>query len=446
MTELSSAPNQKKILWMIAGFAVLIRLFCLIWFRSYTSSIDPGFASGYEVGFISRSLIEGRGFGSPFGGETGPTAWIAPLYPALQVLVFKCFGVDTLASAFVMRTINIATAPLMCILLYRIASRIWNARMGIAAAAAFAIFPDSIWFDSTMVWDTILATALLFILVDMVVARRDENPRADVKFGIVGGTLALVSPSLLSGVAVCLVWRSWQMLKGRARSMALTVLVMAAMVAPWMVRNYLVFGKPVFIRGNFGHELFKGNHLGGESGGQLRPPATGQDDWSLNPINNEGQFRKYQDLGELEYVADHKRQGIAAIKKYPFWFFKLVRRRIDAFWNGPIDLGGIFTADPEYLPAKRIWFSAVSLCGMVGILVSLLRREAFAPLFASIVVVYPLVYYITFPHSRYRYPLEPILLMCGLHLGSLAIAYLRRRLAVVRRGRVPASAATAELP
>jgi len=57
-----------------------------------------------------------------------------------------------------------------------------------------------------------------------------------------------------------------------------------------------------------------------------------------------------------------------------------------------------------------------------------------------------MIYYITFPNVRYRLPLEPILLMYGLYLGSLEIAYLRRRLAVVRRGRVPASAATAELP
>jgi len=80
---------------------------------------------------------------------------------------------------------------------------------------------------------------------------------------------------------------------------------------------------------------------------------------------------------------------------------------------------------------------------MVGILVSLLRREAFAPLFASIVFVYPLVYYITFPHSRYRYPLEPILLMYGLHLGSLAVANVRQWFALMTTAKASVSASTA---
>jgi len=428
MTERSSsASNQKKILWIIAGSAILIRLFCLIWFRSYFSAIDPGFGPGYEVGNISRSLVQGRGFGSPFGGETGPTAWIAPLYPALEALVFKVFGTATNASAFAMRTINIASAPLFCFVLYRIACRLWSPRMGMAAAMAWAIFPDSIWYDTTMVWETIWGTALLLALVDMVMARNDQNTRADVKFGVVGGTLALFSPSLLSGIAVCLVWKWWHLMKGRVKSLAVTALIMTAMVTPWIVRNYLVFGKPVFIRGNFGHEFFKGNHLGGEFGGELRPPATGQDDWSLNPLNNAGQYNEYKALGEIEYIASHKRLGVAAVKKYPFWFFKLVRRRIDAFWNGPIDLGGILTDSPKYLPAKRFWFSAVGLCGMFGLLVSMFRRERFAFLFGGIVLLYPMVYYITFPHSRYRFPLEPIMLLYGLHLVALVFGYLRHR-------------------
>src|SRR4051812_24186561 len=249
MTQQPSPDSHKKILWAIAGGAFLLRLFVLVVFKTYWYK-EAGFGSGWEVGWISRSLAEGRGFASPFGWETGPTAWIAPLYPALQALVFKLFGIQSLASAFVMRVINCAVAPVMCIVLYRSASRIWNHRIGLTAAFIWAIFPNSVWYDTGLVWDTILTTCVFFLLVDSVIAEpRGES--ADLRLGFFTGVLALLSPSMLSGVAVCLVWRWWRIGHGRLRSMAWTGLLALAMVCPWMIRNYLTFGKPVFIRSNF---------------------------------------------------------------------------------------------------------------------------------------------------------------------------------------------------
>jgi len=54
------------------------------------------------------------------------------------------------------------TAPAMCVLLYRISSRVWNQRMGLAAAFAWAVFPNSVWYDTCLLWDTILTTCVFF--------------------------------------------------------------------------------------------------------------------------------------------------------------------------------------------------------------------------------------------------------------------------------------------
>src|ERR1700675_3107275 len=48
-----------------------------------------------EAGRIGRSLVNGQGFSSPFFGETGPTALMAPAYCYLVAAVFKTFGVYT---------------------------------------------------------------------------------------------------------------------------------------------------------------------------------------------------------------------------------------------------------------------------------------------------------------------------------------------------------------
>src|SRR5713226_924382 len=41
---------------------------------------------------IAEHIVLGQGFSSPFYQDTGPTAWVAPVYPYLAALVFRLFG------------------------------------------------------------------------------------------------------------------------------------------------------------------------------------------------------------------------------------------------------------------------------------------------------------------------------------------------------------------
>ncbi len=65
------------------------------------------FGFGFETGSIAGDLARGEGFSSPFGvPNTGPTAWVAPIYPYLVALVFKVFGIFSPAAAVVVLAIN----------------------------------------------------------------------------------------------------------------------------------------------------------------------------------------------------------------------------------------------------------------------------------------------------------------------------------------------------
>jgi len=41
------------------------------------------------------------------------------------------------------------------------------------------------------------------------------------------------------------------------------------------------------------------------------------------------------------------------------------------------------------------------------------QKKPGAFLYASLILIYPLVYYITFPHPRYRHPIEPEMMILG---------------------------------
>ncbi len=49
----------------------------------------------FESGNIAHSLATGHGFSSPFRVDTGPTAWMTPLFPLLLAGIFRVFGAYT---------------------------------------------------------------------------------------------------------------------------------------------------------------------------------------------------------------------------------------------------------------------------------------------------------------------------------------------------------------
>ena len=86
------ARASSPVLMIISAF-VLRMLVMFIW-RTYRFPEAPNhFGFGFETGSIAGAIARGEGFSSPFGvPNTGPTAWIAPLYPYLVAGVFKIFG------------------------------------------------------------------------------------------------------------------------------------------------------------------------------------------------------------------------------------------------------------------------------------------------------------------------------------------------------------------
>src|SRR5215471_12823336 len=73
-----------------------------------------------ETGNIGYSLAIGKGFSNPFRHETGPTAWLTPVYPLIVAAAFKIFGIFTLKSFFALVFFNSLCSASVCIPLYRV--------------------------------------------------------------------------------------------------------------------------------------------------------------------------------------------------------------------------------------------------------------------------------------------------------------------------------------
>ncbi|MGB8595973.1 MAG: hypothetical protein WCD48_10735, partial [Candidatus Sulfotelmatobacter sp.] len=74
--------NVRSSLFWIMLVALALRLVVMSFL--YPERTDPArdhWRCGGEAGRIARSIAQGEGFSNPLFGKTGPTAWLAPVFP-----------------------------------------------------------------------------------------------------------------------------------------------------------------------------------------------------------------------------------------------------------------------------------------------------------------------------------------------------------------------------
>jgi 4-amino-4-deoxy-L-arabinose transferase-like glycosyltransferase len=378
---------------------------------------EKDFDFGFEMGRIGRSLAQGQGFSNPFNEATGPTAWEPPLYPFLIAGVFRLFGVYSRASALVLLSINSIFSALTCIPIFLIAKRCFDERVAVWTSWTWVLLPSVIFWCTRWVWETSLAALLLAVIFWLSLGIESKDGlKPWLQFGLLWGVAALTNTALLSFLPVSGLWIWYHRAKLGKRSLAGVILasvIFTACIAPWLVRNYSIFGQLVFIRSNFGAELRLGNGPGAD--------GTWMD--YLHPTKNVFEMGRYRELGELAYVAERRREAMAYIREHYPRFAGLSLRRFIYYWGGLPKTSG----NPVMMFFRHSLFLASSVLAFWGLGRALRKHKPGAWLFFCLVLCYPLVYYIVFPHPRYRHPIEPELGILIVYVISEAEGRYRSR-------------------
>lgn len=380
--------------------------------------IKEQFAFGYEVGSVAASIARGEGFGSPFGGNTGPTAWLGPVYPYLCSVVFRLAGSYTELSAFIIFVINSLISALTCIPIVLIGEHTLGRHIGVRAGWLWATLPWFMQWPTTWIWEMPLSALFLslLLLLSLRLSQTNEGKKW-LGFGALWGVSALTNPSLLSFLPFSLGWPAYKLHRRGLKTVApvaLAVLACVVVVTPWLIRHRLVLGEFVFIRSNFWYEFQLGNYHNSNGMG-----------WGgKHPSVNILQYEKYTRLGELGYVASAKREAQAFLRRHPDEFAQLSLRRLAGFWSGTYLVYSATTFE-FWTPGIVFGFSALSL---LGLLLALWRRVNGSTLFLLLLTFYPAVYYITYPQGRYRHAIEPVLLLLAAYLIYELNGYFRAKL------------------
>jgi 4-amino-4-deoxy-L-arabinose transferase-like glycosyltransferase len=397
-------------LWLLP-LSLVLQVAAIGAFHQYrTRPGDDNFEFGWEMGRVGRSIALGQGFSSPYDGNTGPTAWEPPLYPYLMGGVFKIFGIYSRASAWVLLSINSLFATLTCVPIFLIARRTFGERIAEWSAGSWALCPYVWYWSIHWIWDTTFTPFVLACLF-LVALQLQEWPgwRGWVLFGTLYGVGALANPTMLAFLPFCGLW-IWRQRYRRALSsfggVALASFVFFLVLSPWLVRNYEVFGRFVFLRDDFGLQIRLGNG----------PYADGMLMAYLQPNLNHLELEKFQQMGELAYADTCKRMTFDWIHAHPARFDVISLKRFFYYWNG-VPRATSSLAPVDFRTSAFLATSALALWGLGR---ALRQKLPGAWLFAGLVLTYPAVYYFVFPHARYRHPIEPELFILIVFLLSQA--------------------------
>ena len=434
---------------MIFAVGFALRVVAILVGHTYRVRTDQAnFNFGFEAGRIARSVATGHGYGNPFNGMSGATAWLPPLYPLLMAAAFKVFGVYTRAAALALMVVDSALSAAVAPAVYEIAARTFDAR-GIARRASkhaapvalwsawlWAVYPAALQYAVHWIWEMSL-TACLFAWAMVVVLRlrgvgeekqglgiREQGLGLWFVLGVLWGLIALSNASLLLCLPAMVIWVAWPelcrwRLSGRTIAGAvLTCVAFAAVLAPWVARNERVMHAFVLTRDNFGVELYNSSLLSNDG----LPWGTAMPLWQGDAV-----FRQYERMGEVKFAQMRQQEAIANLRSHPGMFARWTLDRFLFFWDGTPHAANGHVAQ-EYL--RQLSYCFVSVCGLLGLALmfhpngqrtpagdpGLRRRVEGAGLFALVFALVPLVYYVVTVQPRFRHPMEPLIAVLAVYL------------------------------
>jgi hypothetical protein len=368
---------------LIFSVTVATRLSAL--FRLIPAQAWADFYKNIEPSRIAWALVSGFGYSSPWPHTPiAPTAQQPPVYPLLLAGIFRIAGLYSFASLWTAVGLNAFFSALTAVLILRLGQRDFSGTVGRLAAWFWAM-----WLYEAVVsirlWESGLTALLLALTLWWLPGLRESSERKHWGwFGLLEGLAVQTNTTMLAVVPCFYVWLWTSKAKRTSgKLLVLSVSIFVLVLIPWTVRNYLVFGRILPLRDNFGLELWVGNHPGVYESHRYPDDFPG-----LNPA-------EFNRLGEIQFMETKRHQAWQFIHANPREFVRLIGRRVIDFWIAP---------------GSSAWF-AVSLLAWAGLAYGFVHERRRTLPYACVVVFFPVVYYITHTFPTYRHPIEPVVIL-----------------------------------
>ena len=430
--------NPRTILITILVISVALRFIAALIAGDKVVNL-PG--TNDQISYHNLALRVLGGFGFTFGENWwpatlagAPTAHWSYLYVFYLVLVYAIFGPHPLIARLIQVVLVGILQPLLA---YKIGTEVMNQKVALVGAALTAIYIYFIYYSAMLMTEpfyivAILGTLFVGILIVRRISAGIEKPVGiyylAAVLGVTAGVAILLRQLFLLIVPFLLLWIMWAGRKyrsiegkrqiGPVLPLMLTGVVLALMILPFTVFNYMRFHRFVLLNTNAGFAFFWGNHpiygthfipiLSDEMGGYQ----------SLIPKELKG-------LDEASLDTELLRRGLGFVRDDPVRYVRLSLSRIPVFFMfWPSEDSGLVSNASRVLSFGLLWpFMLYGLVSSFKMRPWSFNRWVISPVFPLqlFVTIYSVIHLLTWALIRYRLPVDAILvLFAGLAFVDLA--------------------------
>ncbi len=428
-------PRERVLLGLLVMAAILPRA-GLLWKQADNLSLDVDAYLG-----IAHNLADGNGYSSP--GTSTPTAFRPPLYPIMLAGILKSGGGDAAIGLF-----HLLLGTWTVLLTFVVGSRLGLGRASFAAAAVVTLDPLLLRYTTLPMTETTFTfLVILLIAVSVPDAARDSVTTQSVRhshfrramIGVIFGLCGLCRPTIwLFGLAAGGWWfcrtKRKRMIESAGECRATfpwpTLLAAALTVSPWLVRNLVVFGRPILTTTHGGYTLLLGNNPVFYREVVAGPWGTVWQEDSLRAWNETLEQEMAREVPPIKTEPDRDRwmyrRAWRNITDDPGAFLRACWLRLRRFWN-VAPLGPVRESVPLVVRWAVAGFYVVITTGLILCLARLRVAEwrNGMPLIL-LVLSFFVVHLLFWSNTRMRAPLIPAIALLSVRGWCGQIARLGR--------------------
>ena len=399
-------------LWIFL-IALIARLVPVVLTRSLGIGLDDMF----QYDMLARSLVSGNGYRwytepdlqrftpyiqfdlTGYDPRGMLTSHRAPLYPGFLAVIYLVVGIGFqrfYAARLIQTLLGASLAPLT----YYLANAIFPGKEKVAQVSGWsmALYPMLVMFPLGLVTENLFFPLLLLgVLLIMKGVEKGKN-RWFALSGFVFGLAVLTRSVILLAILTVAGWLFW-FAKKRAGSV-IFLLAMLVTIAPWVIRNSLLYGKLTGIETSLGYNLYVSYHP--KSKGTFQAGIS----FDLLSILDDSARNEAGMQAFRQFIRDDPlRVPYLALRRLGF-FFGLERRALTYFYSNNI-FG--FIPTPLLLLTAGIFLLPFMLISTMAAFGMALPWNKFTGLIALFMLGYLIPHIVIISEERFHLAIVPFL-------------------------------------
>ncbi len=452
----------KRIVSLFPARIFLVALFLRLIPVVFSFNLTIGLDDMFQYDMLARSIVAGNGYRwyaqpdlnlvepyihfdlttvnyNPLGV---PTSFRPPLYPVFLAIIYFLTGTGP-HRFFAARLVQVFVGAALIPLTYALARHFFpeNERAAKIAAVVVAFYPMLVIYPLSLATENLFFVLMLSAMLVLLIAKdniykvsiKEYQQTEKINFGsfvsfiiktrwfilagiLLGLTTLTRSVALaFSGLAVLWIW-----FEGRERKMAVvTLLVVAFVTLPWMVRNTLLNHRLTGIESALGYDLYVSYHP--QSSGTFQYPQS----LDLLSILDDAQRNEIGLEKTREFIQANPTRVLYLMVRRFGYFFGLERRALTYFYSnnffGNLPTPGLIAAATLVLMP----FVLVSTSAAFGM--ALVRWSSETRLLALLFVGYIIPHILIIAEDRFHLTLVPFLAILAAKFWTCGWSALKSR-------------------